>query len=107
MISQALHPLRRFSKLVGRRLSLLAKEVNILSPYFSLPAMIGVRDMFFVSSIATLKHVLFSFTCISDESFFAYVGFVVLNNFFTCEVYNTSTTAVGNGIGYEQLFLES
>ena len=52
MISQALHPLRRFSKLVGRCLSLLVKGINIFSPYFSLPAMIGVRDMFSVSSRA-------------------------------------------------------
>ena len=52
MISQALHPLRRFSKLIGRCLSLLVKEITILSPHFSLPAMIGVRDMFFASSKA-------------------------------------------------------
>ena len=50
MISQARHPLRRLSKLTGRYLSLLVKEINILSPFFSLPAMIGVRDMFFVSA---------------------------------------------------------
>ena len=53
MISQALHPLRRFSKLVGRCLSLLVKEINILAPLFSLLAMIGVRDRFFVSSQAS------------------------------------------------------
>ena len=28
-------------------------------------------------TIATLEHMLFSFVCISDESFFAFVGFVV------------------------------
>ena len=52
MISQALHPLRPFSKLVGRCLSFLVKEINTLSPFFSRPAMIGGRDMFFVSSRA-------------------------------------------------------
>ena len=28
-------------------------------------------------TITTPEHVFFSFTCISDESFFAFVGFVV------------------------------
>ena len=32
------------------------------------------------NSTANLEHMLFSFTCMFDESFFAYVGFVVLNN---------------------------
>ena len=30
--------------------------------------------------ISTLKHMWLNFTCISDESFLAYVGFVVLDN---------------------------
>ena len=52
VISHASHPVKPLSKLVGRCLSLLVRELAIVDPIFSIPSMLGVRDIFFAAKSA-------------------------------------------------------
>ena len=44
-ISHALHPLRRFSKEIGRCLTVLLKELHCAFPFWGTPSVRGVRDI--------------------------------------------------------------
>ena len=52
VISHSSHPKKPLSKLMGRCLSLFLRELAIVDPVFSIPSMLGVRDIFFAATSA-------------------------------------------------------